>query len=221
MLQKKVEESTYHFFYPFFLILFLTTGAIIAEYVAKNQNFQSHTEVLGTTTKNTNNLPPSTTAIDLKVKIEGIGEEGNKKPTHTNREITVLAYEAGTQFITSGSAQLSYDNNNYFTGRVHLDNVTSGLYFVKVIEKGLLTVTTKPQLQKLLRNQKNTIPLVRLLPGDITNDGVLNHFDFALVLSCFQNHICSTNAEDFNDDGKIDINDFNLFMQSYNAFHEN
>ena len=159
--------------------------------------------------------------ISVSVQINGIGQGGNPHPVHLTRKVTVLVYGEGTEPVTTGTAFLTYDGNNYFTGVVHLGKLAQGSYFLTLSSVNTLQVIAKPEFQNLLINRTNVIPPVTLYQGDMNGDNILDINDYNLVLPCFQSipTCASVSSIDFNDDGKVDVTDYNLLLQSFETLH--
>jgi uncharacterized protein YkwD len=157
--------------------------------------------------------------ISVSVKIVGIGQGGNIFPKHLTRKVTVSVYGTDTTPVTTGTGFLNYDGSNYFTGTIHLGELSQGSYLVKIGAENTLQVIAQPAFQKLLIGQTNTIPLVTLYQGDINADNVLDINDYNEALPCFQTNNCSNTSLDFNDDGQVNVIDYNLLLQSYEVLH--
>lgn len=169
---------------------------------------------------------PAKVAVDMKiavkVKISGIGKGGNSSPRHLTRRVQAIIFGTAKEPVTTGTGFLTYDNNNYFTGIIHLGKLGEGSYFVNLVSDGTLQVLAQPEFQTLLGDRINDIPPVTLYQGDMNNDNVLNIDDYNIALPCFQNKRCDTaNVIDFNDDGKTDVTDYNLLLQSFEQLHGN
>jgi len=161
--------------------------------------------------------------IAVKVRINGIGSDGNPAPVHQTRKVTALIYGVSNQVVTTGTAFLTYDGSNYFTGTIHLGKLSQGPYFVKLAGDFTLQVLAKPEFQNLLINQINTIPPVTLYQGDMNGDNILDINDYNLVLPCFQSipTCANVNIIDFNDDGLTNVKDYNLLLNSFEVLHGN
>jgi len=158
--------------------------------------------------------------INVSIKINGIGQGGNEHPVHLTRKVTAYIYGPGTSPVTSGTAFLTYDGNNYFTGTIHLGKLAQGSYFIKLASDNTLQVFAHPEFQTLLIGKNNPIPSVTLYLGDMNGDNILDINDYNIVLPCFQNTTCdNASSIDFNDDGKTDVVDYNLLLQSFETLH--
>ena len=175
------------------------------------------------------NVPTPTAAqvgadiqINVKVKIAGIGKDGNIYPKHLTRKITAYVYGTAADPVTTGTGYLTYDNNNYFTGTLHLGKLAEGAYLIKFAGDNTLQVLAKPEFQNLTIAGDNIISPVTLYQGDMNGDNVLNIDDYNLVLPCFQDKRCDqATSIDFNDDGTTDVTDYNLLLQSFEQLRGN
>ena len=157
--------------------------------------------------------------ISVSVKINGIGQDGNVRPKHLTRKVTAFVYSTGTTPVTTGTAFLTYDGTNYFTGTIHLGKLAQGSYLIKLVSDNTLQVLAQPAFQTLLIGRINQIPRVTLYQGDLNGDNVLDINDYNIALPCFQSTRCDNMALDFNDDTTINVLDYNLFLQSYEQLH--
>jgi uncharacterized protein YkwD len=155
--------------------------------------------------------------INAQVEIYGVGKTGNPNPKHKTRQVIATIIGPGAQVITTGTAYLTYDGSNYFTGVIHLGKMSQGAYFIKLISPFTLQALVKPEFQNLKVNQTNNLSPVTLYQGDMNGDNVINIADYNLVLPCFQSLATCQNVSelDYNDDGVVDVRDYNLFLQSF------
>ncbi len=154
--------------------------------------------------------------INVKVKLAGIGRDGNPSPLRQSRRIQAIVYGTGKEPVAMGTAFLSYDREENFSGIIHLGRMNQGVYFIKLVGDNTLQVLAKPEFQNLKINQVNQIPLVTLFQGDVEHDNVLNINDYNIALACFQDKRCDTkDMLDLNDDGITDVKDYNLLLRSF------
>ena len=154
--------------------------------------------------------------IEAKVKIQGIGKGGNFFPKHLTRKVTAVIYDGSDLPVAKGSAYLTYDKEQYFTGTIHLGRMSQGIYYVKLMSFGTLLTLVQPEFQHLSINKPNPLPPVTLIQGDINGDNVISIMDYNLALSCFQNKFCQVKEViDLNDDSLTDVTDYNLLLQSF------
>lgn len=169
-------------------------------------------------------LGPGTVNMQLsvKVKIQGIGKNGNETPKNRSRKIIASTYDTANKLVTQGTAFLTYDGSDYFVGNIQLGRMTQGIYFVRLNGEGTLSTLVKPEFRLLKATEINELPPVTLVQGDITNDNILSLADFNAALSCFQNKRCdSQEIIDFNDDGTTDVTDYNLLLKSFTTLQGN
>jgi uncharacterized protein YkwD len=157
--------------------------------------------------------------INVSVKINGIGQDGNVTPKHLTRKVTAFVYSTGTTPVTTGTGFLTYDGSNYFTGIIHLGKLSQGPYLIKLVSDNTLQVLAQPAFQNLFIGKVNQIPNVTLYQGDLNGDNVLDINDYNIALPCFQSTTCNNTSLDFNDDTTINVLDYNLFLQSYEELH--
>jgi uncharacterized protein YkwD len=154
--------------------------------------------------------------ISVKVKVLGIGSDGNRTPKNLTRRVTAYVYGVGKEPVATGNAFLTWDNNNHFTGVIRLGKLAQGPYFVKFSTDNSLQTLARPEFQMLMIDRVNPVPTVVLYQGDITRDNVIDINDYNAVLPCFQDKRCdAANAIDFNDDGTTDAKDYNLLLRSF------
>lgn len=169
-------------------------------------------------------LGPGTVNMQIfaKVKIQGIGKDGNATPKNRTRKITAAVFDTTNKQVNTGSGFLTYDGQEYFTGNIQLGRMTQGIYFVRMIGEGTLSQLVKPEFRLLKSTEVNELPPVMLIQGDVVKDNILNLSDFNAALSCFQNKRCdSQEVIDFNDDGNTDVTDYNLLLKSFTTLQGN
>jgi uncharacterized protein YkwD len=181
--------------------------------------------------------PIPATAIDMKItvaiKLPGIGVGGNTSPQHLSRRISVEIFDLDNKSVAKGNGFLTYDGSNFFTGLIHMGTMKEGQYYLKLvgqeqvlpdlIQSTTLQALVVPQFQRLLTNSNNVLPPVTLLQGDLDADNTLTINDYNLSLSCFQFKKCDQdpilglvhNLLDFNDDGKVDVTDYNVLLHNF------
>lgn len=154
--------------------------------------------------------------IAVKVKVAGIGKDGNPTPKNLTRRITAQVYGVGKDPVATGNSFLTYDNQEYFTGTIQLGKLNQGPYFIKLFSDNSLQTLARPEFQMLRIDRVNTVPTVTLYQGDITRDNIIDINDYNAVLPCFQDKRCDqAQGIDFNDDGTTDAKDYNLLLKSF------
>ena len=180
--------------------------------------------------------PPPGTSLKVIIGIDGIGVTkriplgGNKNPKHTTRDLNVSIYKAADNTrIYSSKQKFSYNSAlKKFDSTFSLpNNFPSSTYNVYIDgEEYLLarypgSVTINKGSQTRLDSANFT-----LITGDINKTeksiNKLNILDYNILLSCsiFSSNktLCNTKANyrensDLNDDGKVNENDFTLFLK--------
>lgn len=154
--------------------------------------------------------------ISVKVKISGIGKDGNPTPKNLTRRVTAMVYGVGQEPVATGNSFLTYDNQEYFTGVIQLGKLNQAPYFIKLVSDNSLQTLAKPEFQMLRIDRVNTVPAVTLYQGDVTRDNIIDINDYNAVLPCFQDRRCDqAQSIDFNDDGTTDAKDYNLLLKSF------
>src|SRR5579885_779154 len=159
---------------------------------------------------------PDDIQVFVAAKFPGIGKNENANPKHFTRHIQVNIFDLKNQPVVSGNGFLKFDGN-LFTGIIHLGKIQNSTYYAKVVGDTTLQALIKPQFQAFTTNHLNVLPDVSLVQGDLNHDNVLDINDFNLALACFQHNASCTDPRvvDFNDDGSVNILDYNLFLQGY------
>ncbi len=172
------------------------------------------------------NLTPNPTIINTdnirvwaSVRFPGIGQFGNKSPQNLSRRITVDVYDSVNNIRASGTNFLQYDGKDLFSGLINLGELQSGVYSVKIKGDNTLLTLVVPEFQEFDSKKDNKLPIVELKPGDTDNNNVLDQDDVANftteILDCLITG-CSGNFNvDLNDNGDIDIIDYNVFLDSF------
>jgi uncharacterized protein YkwD len=164
-------------------------------------------------------LNPTDTKIRVSIRLAGIGQGGNASPKHLTRQVVVDIFDLGNRKVVSGNGYLKFNNKDGFVGDIHLGQLANGVYYAKVVSVNTLTALVVPEFQTINFDKPNILPQVILTHGDLDSNNVIDIEDFNLALPCFQNTKCeSQNIIDFNDDGKADVRDYNIFLSSFKRF---
>lgn len=156
--------------------------------------------------------------VVASIKIPGIGTDGNKSPLHQTRRVQLNIFDVNNNQVGTGTGFLIWDKVNSFTGPIHLGKFNEGVYYVKVVSDNALQKLVSPQFQTLTGGN-NVLPPATILLGDLDQDNTLTINDYNLALTCFQDSACPTRTQlDFNDDGKVDVQDYNLFLHNFWTF---
>jgi hypothetical protein len=182
----------------------------------------------------------SSTKLLLTTYLHGIGASGdnsnpddsrlsNKSPQHPNRPVYVYVYNTQNQLISSNSGQITYDPaKGNFTGTINIDEtIPTGQYTFKIQSPSYLRRLI-PGIQTLIPLQKNNLPEITLVTGDIINDNMLNIKDYNILINCYSDLLpaksCNETTKtlsDLNDDGAVNQVDYNLFLREISVQNGN
>ncbi len=170
------------------------------------------------------------TNLSLIVFLHGIGNSGdnatslsslsNKNPLHKTRNAEVFIYNTSNQLISSTSGEIKYASaSGDFRGTVvtHAP-LSSGNYNIRVRSDQYL-IRLVPGIQSIASSGANMLPTISLVTGDIFQDNKLNILDYNLLIGCNStapDPSCTGIVKiqtDLNDNGVIDIHDYNLFLR--------
>ncbi len=165
------------------------------------------------------------------VKLHGIGTggdntnpnlTGNTNPLTPTRVVTIELYDTAGALVKSVQGNIVYSANvGYFSGDIKLDSSTiEGDYLIKIKTDKYL----KKQLSGVIRTIKGAaiqMPEVTLVVGDSNGDGALSILDYNVILDCYSDLLPPKNCSDPNkkintdlsDDGKVNQDDYNLFLR--------
>ncbi len=176
-----------------------------------------------------------TTSILINgLKLHGLGKGGDSpnpnssgtlSPIRTTRELTLEIYNGSNELINSSKGYIKYTTSaeGAFNGIVDLPStVENGDYFVTVRTpyylgkrlQGYITIT---------KGQSITInnPSATIVAGDINLDNKLSVLDYDIIMECYSDlqpaePTCTATkklAADISDDGKVNQDDYNLFIR--------
>jgi len=176
-------------------------------------------------------LPNDTILHFASVKLHGIGTGGdnagpnlggNINPLTRTRGLKVEIYDASGGLVSSAQGNIIYNaTSGDFSGDIKLDDsLSSGSYIVKV--KG--DTYLRRQLEGVITITKasvNQAPVASLIAGDTNGDGILSILDYNVIIDCYSDlspaRNCSDQTKktraDISDDGKINQDDYNLFLR--------
>ncbi len=176
-------------------------------------------------------LNPNDTQIRVAIKLPGIGVGGNQLPKHLSRKVKVTIFNDENDEVLTGTGFVTYDGFDLYTGIVHLGKLPNGVYYIKIVSDHTLQALVLPQFQSLLNNRLNVLSPVILNQGELTKDNAITIEDYNMALACFQNKKCfvqvfpgdtrnDDNPQvydflDLNDNGKVDVQDYNLFLHNF------
>lgn len=169
------------------------------------------------------------TSLALTVLLHGIGSAGdnvtelnslsNKNPLHPTRNADVLIYDFNNQLVSSASGQIKYEaGTGDFRGTVVTKTpLASGNYNIRVRSSQHLT-RLLPGVA-IVNTRTNQLPTASLVAGDVNDDNKLNIIDYNLLIGCSStvpDPLCTGVLKlqtDLDDNGVIDIADYNLFLR--------
>lgn len=192
-------------------------------YAQQNEEDESLGENGGT------ELSTQTTALTLSFSLSGIDKQitGNISP---DRQITAEITDLGSpeSKTTPGGGTIRYNKlTGTFVGTITFDKTLEpGIYLMSIKTHKYArhfagTLVVAPDKTATLANLKQPI---RLIAGDIDDDGTITLFDYNLLTGCIRTiddstdrGSCSLKTEirsDLNEDRMTDQIDYNLFLRS-------
>jgi len=175
---------------------------------------------------------PNVTTLQFTVFLHGLGNAGdnanpnssslsNKNPIRRERPMTVEIFNNENQRIFEKNGILIYNSSaGNYTGSINLgENFSTGYYTVKITSEQYLTRRV-PLTLNIRGNQRNTVPTINLVTGDVVGDNALNILDYNIIVGCYSDFAapvaCSSqnkSSSDITDDGKVNQFDYNLFLR--------
>lgn len=170
------------------------------------------------------------TNLSLIVFLHGIGNSGdnatslnslsNKNPLRKTRNAEVFIYNTSNQLVSSTSGEIKYASaSGDFRGTiVTRSRLSAGNYNIRVRSDQYL-IRLVPGIQSIASTGANLLPAISLVTGDIFQDNKLNILDYNLLIGCNStapDPSCTGIVKiqtDLNDNGVIDIHDYNLFLR--------
>ncbi|OGH48228.1 MAG: hypothetical protein A3A51_04385 [Candidatus Levybacteria bacterium RIFCSPLOWO2_01_FULL_39_10] len=200
-------------------------------------NVLATSQVVTVTAPATPTLTPTATPVPKTVinfdglKLHGIGSGGdnpnpsslgNLNPLHPTRALTVEIYNTSGTLIVSLPSSINYNGatTGDFSGSVELPSAfSSGTYIVKVKSPQYLKKQI-PGFVDITSGQSHSAAQVALVSGDVNNDNQLTNADYDIIMGCYSDLQPAKNcdatrkaAADLSDDGKVNHDDYNLFMR--------
>lgn len=184
-------------------------------------------------------IVPGDTQFSFALFLHNIGNggdnanptgRGNQHPLHPQRTLTIFVYDANNNLVTKTQGLITYDPLHFnFIGTIDIGTLATGDYTIKVQTDGYLRKSI-PGLQHIIAGGgNNTIPLVTLVGGDIFPDNQLDVQDYNILISCYSSNpahhpptSCTPQqqqAADIDDDGVVDIVDYNEFLRELSTQH--
>lgn len=169
------------------------------------------------------------------LKLHGLGKGGDSpnpdsagtlNPIRTTRELTVELFDLNGNLINSsiGSIKYTTPTEGVFNGAVELPNtVMSGDYQIKIKTPFYLRKNLQG-FMKIVKGQANiaqSASTTVLKVGDINSDSKLSVLDYDIIIECYSDlqpakATCDATkklAADISDDGKVNQDDYNLFLR--------
>lgn len=170
------------------------------------------------TVKTPNNCASVTpTGGTISVSVQLVGVVAN--PQHPQRPFAVQFFGANGQKAAEKTGTLQYINGKY-QGSVDTSTVAAGDYIVSIKIDGYVQLRLKGLVHMPLSSPLTVTDTMR--PGDIDRDGTISPTDFNQLTSCFATApgvkpigpCTNSQNADLNDDGKVDILDYNLYRET-------
>lgn len=174
--------------------------------------------------------PVNGLTVDFSIFLHGIGSSGdsinpanaalsNKNPLTKQRSVQLEALNAQNQKVadTVGTVTFSSQSGN-FVGKATFANLPNGTYTLQLKTDKFLR-RTFPGFHTLSQ-QTNNLPSITLIAGDVNGDNVINIVDYNILIGCYSDlapaKSCTPTTSvqsDLTDDGKVNQNDYNLFIR--------
>lgn len=170
------------------------------------------------------------TNLSLTVLLHGIGNSGdnvnptlhtlsNKDPLHKTRKADVFIYNTDNQLVSSASGEIKYASaSGDFKGTVVTKSpLTAGKYNIRV--RSTEHLTRLIGTHSIIKTGPNQLSPAYLVAGDVIEDNKLNILDYNILIGC--NSIAPDPTctgirkfqSDLDDNGIVDIKDYNLFLR--------
>ncbi len=178
-------------------------------------------------------LVPTTsgdTKISLTLFLHGIGKggdnvsgrgSGNSVPLHTSRTVTVALYNNTNNLVVSKQGSVLYNaTSGAYGGVISLGFIAPGLYTGKLSVPNYLTRAI-PGIISLQAGGTFSLEPQDFIAGDSNSDNKISILDYNIIIDCFSDLSPAKNCADTNkkssadltDDGKVNQNDYNLFLR--------
>lgn len=169
------------------------------------------------------------------LKLHGLGKGGDSpnpdssgtlNPIRTTRELTVELYDLNGNIVNTSVGNIKYTTptEGVFNGSVELPNtIVSGDYQIKIKTPYYLRKNLQG-LVSIVKGQSNiaqSASTTVLKVGDINLDGKLSVLDYDVIIECYSDlqpakatcDAAKKLAADISDDGKVNQDDYNLFLR--------
>lgn len=184
-----------------------------------------------TSTNTPTPTPSDTVLVFYDLKLHGLGSGGDNpnptswgtlNPLRPTRDLTVEMYNTTGSLVETINGEITYTGptTGMFNGNVIVPNtVASGSYTIKIRTPYYLTKLI-PGFLNLVPGTSHNITPVALIAGDVNNDNQLRVSDYDLIMDCYADLLPARNcdaqkkiAADISDDGKVNQDDYNLFLR--------
>lgn len=156
----------------------------------------------------------------------------NNNPKNPARDINVEIFDAGNNKITEQPGKIILDTNTgHFKGVVSFGNLATGNYTIKITVKNFLK--KRVAISTLASGQLNQLQTIIPVIGDVNGDNKLDILDYNTIRDCvfsdnslptdnpnskFNSQECKNHPErantDLDDNGIVDLSDYNLYLRS-------
>ena len=179
----------------------------------------------------TSTLTPSKTTISLRnIKLHGIGKGGdtpnpNSVSTttvlHTSRALSVELYNTSGTLLNTISGNITFSNSSGdFSGDVDVPSTVANANYIIKIKSPQYLRRQLPGFLSLVQGQVNIPTSASLITGDVNGDNALSVADYDLIMDCYADLLPAKSCDatkkvstDLSDDGKVNHNDYNLFLR--------
>ena len=167
-------------------------------------------------------LPSSLSFI---IEMPGISSSSalgrNPNPQRPQRKLVFDVYDADNARVFIGNIPnlLAFDQaTGLFGGQINTGNfpaTQSAQYFVKVkFDNSLFRQSTG--IITIQKGTNTTVPITRLISGDLNQDNEISLLDYNIMLTCLLNSSCEEKfVADLNDDGKVSEVDLNILYAGF------
>ncbi len=151
----------------------------------------------------------------------------NQDPLHPQRPVRVSVFDTTNKLVAEKNGIVSYDTfSGTFKGTIDMDLLSSGNYYVKVKSDYQLQRLI-PGVHAIQAEKVNNLPQAAFVGGNANKDSALTILDYTMLIGCYSDDrpavACDPQkklATDFNDDGKVDFSDYNLFIRNLSVQNE-
>lgn len=152
------------------------------------------------------------TKVELQIDIPGVIDN----PVYPERYVTLTLENAAKKSVTTVEGTVIYESaKKSFIGTIDLpDTVTTGSYLFKVRTDYSLTETISSGYLYIQKGKITTLPSVELAVLDFDENETISLLDFLVLRECLDTD-CGDESVDVNDDGVVDILDYNIAVEYF------